>query len=113
MCVRVRCPLLWFVCPRHRPSPSDRFGPGETLRLREEGNAELSRVLLAARQPEHGADEVKQAVVRHLQADVGAVQGRRSLQVSDVVEVSAYQGDHLPAAGETRRKRLNAVTEQR
>lgn len=37
--------------------------------------------------------------MRHLQADVGAVQGRRSVHVSELVEVSADQGDHLPAAG--------------
>lgn len=37
--------------------------------------------------------------MRHLQADVGAVQGRRSVHVSELVEVSAYQRDHLPAGG--------------
>lgn len=76
------------------------------LRLRQEGRAELRRVLLGARQREHGADEVKQAVVRHLQADVGAVQGRRSLHVSGVVEVSAYKGDHLPPAGGWRKEEV-------
>lgn len=88
--------------------------PRETSRLRQERRAELRCVLLGARQPKHGADEVVQAVVRHLQADVGAVQGRRSVHVSELVEVSAYQRDHLPAGGERKKKkRLSDLTEQR
>lgn len=52
--------------------------------------------------------------MRHLQADVGAVQGRRSVHVSELVEVSAYQRDHLPAAGQRKKKkRLSDLAGQR
>lgn len=81
------------------PTAPLRLGPGEASRLRQEGSAELRCHLLGARRPEHGVDEVKQAVVRHLQADVCAVQGRRSVDVSELVEVPADERDHLPAAG--------------
>lgn len=53
------------------------------------------QLLLGHRQSEDGVDEIVEAVVRHLQADVGAVKRRRPLQMGHLVEVSTYERDHL------------------
>lgn len=51
--------------------------------------------LLLLRQSEHRVDEIVEAVVRDLQADVGAVKRRRSLQLGHLMQVLTYQRDHL------------------
>ena len=51
-------------------------------------------------QTEGRADEVVEAVVGDLEADVAAVQRGRALHLGHLAEVAAYQRNHLSGGGE-------------